>query len=109
MNVDVINFGEELINAKKLETLIAALNGKDGEGSHLITVPSETRLSEVLASSPIMAGSGGGAATGSYEFGVDPNDDPELAMVLRVSMEEERSRLQQQQHQPVSCLVRVLS
>lgn len=27
-----------------------------------------------------------------YEFGVDPNLDPELAMALRVSLEEERAR-----------------
>ncbi|KAI6646714.1 26S proteasome non-ATPase regulatory subunit 4 isoform X2 [Oopsacas minuta] len=98
VSVDVINFGEESINVKKLESLITTLNGKDGENSHLITVPPETRLSEVLVSSPIMAGSGGGAVPGNYEFGVDPNEDPELAMVLRVSMEEERSRIQQQQH-----------
>ena len=31
--------------------------------------------------------------TGSgYEFGVDPNEDPELALALRVSMEEQRAR-----------------
>lgn len=27
-----------------------------------------------------------------FEFGVDPNIDPELALALRVSMEEERAR-----------------
>ena len=27
-----------------------------------------------------------------YDFGVDPNIDPELALALRVSMEEERAR-----------------
>ena len=32
--------------------------------------------------------SGGGA----FEFGVDPNEDPELALALRVSMEEQRAR-----------------
>ena len=37
------------------------------------------------------AGAGGSAPEG-YEFGVDPNLDPELAMALRVSMQEERSR-----------------
>ena len=34
----------------------------------------------------------GGQPGGSYEFGVDPNLDPELAMALRVSLEEERAR-----------------
>ena len=39
------------------------------------------------------AGENGGAQPGgSYEFGVDPNLDPELAMALRVSLEEERAR-----------------
>lgn len=31
-------------------------------------------------------------STGGYEFGVDPNEDPELALALRVSMEEQRAR-----------------
>ena len=29
---------------------------------------------------------------GGFEFGVDPNEDPELALALRVSMEENRAR-----------------
>lgn len=29
---------------------------------------------------------------GGFDFGVDPNIDPELALALRVSMEEERAR-----------------
>ena len=36
-------------------------------------------------------GSGAGITStggGGFEFGVDPNDDPELALALRVSMEE---------------------
>ena len=37
-------------------------------------------------------GGSGGGQTGAYEFGVDPNLDPELAMALRVSLEEERAR-----------------
>ena len=38
---------------------------------------------------PVVVGGGGGAA---FEFGVDPNIDPELALALRISMEEERQR-----------------
>lgn len=37
-------------------------------------------------------GEEGGAQREGYEFGVDPNLDPELAMALRVSLEEERAR-----------------
>ena len=42
------------------------------------------------------AGGGGGG----YEFGVDPNLDPELALALRVSLEEERARLGGQAGEP---------
>ena len=38
------------------------------------------------------AGGGGGADAFAEYGGVDPNMDPELAMALRVSMEEERAR-----------------
>lgn len=37
-----------------------------------------------------MGGAGLGGA--GFEFGVDPNEDPELALALRVSMEEQRQR-----------------
>ena len=39
--------------------------------------------------SEFAAASAGGAG---FDFGVDPNLDPELALALRVSMEEERAR-----------------
>eukprot|EP00534_Pseudo-nitzschia_fraudulenta_P001709 CAMPEP_0201120280 /NCGR_PEP_ID=MMETSP0850-20130426/4355_1 /ASSEMBLY_ACC=CAM_ASM_000622 /TAXON_ID=183588 /ORGANISM="Pseudo-nitzschia fraudulenta, Strain WWA7" /LENGTH=457 /DNA_ID=CAMNT_0047386359 /DNA_START=62 /DNA_END=1438 /DNA_ORIENTATION=- len=86
---------------------------------HLVTIPPGVLPSDVLASSPIVHGGSGGSAfaasaaaaaaagaTGGdfgasssgadnafADFGgVDPNMDPELAMALRVSMEEERAR-----------------
>lgn len=112
--VDIVNFGEEQENVEKLESFIKAVN--TGDESHLITVPAGPHiLSDILLSSPIIVGEGGGggfgaaaaasaaaaaaaaasgagAAGGEYDFGVDPNLDPELAMVLRISMEEERAR-----------------
>ena len=40
-------------------------------------------------------GSGVGGSSGAgFEFGVNPDDDPELALALRVSMEEQRARQQ---------------
>lgn len=52
--------------------------------SHLVTVPPGPVLSEALSSSPVVVGEDGSApglnAVG-YEFGVDPNEDPELALV----------------------------
>jgi 26S proteasome regulatory subunit N10 len=99
--VDVVAFGSEETNGEKLENFIAAVNS--GDNSHLITVPAGTILSDMLFGSPIFqidGGAGYGAAPGgdaaaggdAFEFGVDPNMDPELAMALRVSMQEERAR-----------------
>lgn len=42
-----------------------------------------------FAAAAAAAAAGGGSG---YDFGVDPNLDPELALALRVSMEEERAR-----------------
>lgn len=55
-------------------------------------------MSDILVSSAIVAGEDGSAPAyvssggGSYEFGVDPNLDPELALAIRISLEEERAR-----------------
>lgn len=95
VNVDVINFGEESVNTEKLTEFINTINGKDGTSSHLVTVPPGPLLSEALVNSPVIVGEDGAGvamqATG-FEFGVDPNEDPELALALRVSMEEQRAR-----------------
>ncbi|KAK4262056.1 hypothetical protein QN277_027666 [Acacia crassicarpa] len=103
--LDIINFGEEDDGkTEKLEALLAAVNNNDT--SHNVHVPAgPTALSDVLISTPIFTGDGEGgsgfaaaaaaAAAGGvsgFEFGVDPNLDPELALALRVSMEEERAR-----------------
>lgn len=102
--LDVVNFGEEDEGKnEKLEALVAAVNNNDS--SHIVHVPSgPNALSDVLISTPIFTGDGEGgsgfaaaaaaAAAGGagFEFGVDPNLDPELALALRVSMEEERAR-----------------
>lgn len=113
--IDVVAMGELESNEEKLKELVDAANGRSDEGAertcHLVTIPAGVLPSDVLASSPVIHGGSGGsafaasaaaaAATGNMggdmgafaEFGgVDPNMDPELAMVLRVSMEEERAR-----------------
>lgn len=118
--IDVIAMGELEENEPKLKELVDAANGTssdqdDGERTcHLVTIPSGCLPSDVLVSSPIihggrggggvsggdavmggLGGSGGGAddANAFAEYGgIDPNLDPELAMALRVSMEEERAR-----------------
>lgn len=125
--IDVVAMGELETNEAKLQELVDAANGRAIEGQertcHLVTIPCGVLPSDVLASSPIVHGGAGGSAfaasaavaaaqagtggggEGFADFGgVDPNMDPELAMALRVSMEEERARqerlaAQQQQEQ----------
>ncbi|OVA19625.1 von Willebrand factor [Macleaya cordata] len=102
--LDIIDFGEEDDGKpEKLEALLASVNNSDS--SHIVHVPTgPNALSDVLISTPIFTGDGEGgsgfaaaaaAASGGvagFDFGVDPNLDPELALALRVSMEEERAR-----------------
>ncbi|PFH46831.1 hypothetical protein AMATHDRAFT_68993 [Amanita thiersii Skay4041] len=85
----------------------------NGDNSHLLIVPPGAHLlSDSLIASPILAGdrtagipeellhgTGGGGEGGSgtgggnnFEFGVDPSLDPELAMALRMSMQEAQAR-----------------
>eukprot|EP00118_Oscarella_pearsei_P002420 m.10521 g.10521 ORF g.10521 m.10521 type:complete len:409 (+) comp22390_c0_seq2:128-1354(+) len=105
--VDVISFGEDVANSEKLTLFVNTVNGdssKSGPNSHLVTISNGPVLSEPLLSSPVLSmgdgsGSVGGLAMGggggSYDgflFGVDPNEDPELALALRVSLEEQRQR-----------------
>lgn len=108
---------QELVNAANGRVVEGA---EQERTCHLVTIPVGVLPSDVLASSPIMAvggygggagggggdfgaaeaggaaaaaGAGGGAGAGFADYGgVDPNMDPELAMALRVSMEEERAR-----------------
>lgn len=111
--IDVIAMGELGENEPKLKELVDAANGSSAneEGAerncHLVTIPAGVLPSDVLISSPIFRGdaapmgadmggaaaAGGGGGDNFAEYGgVDPNMDPELAMALRVSMEEERAR-----------------
>ncbi|XP_048009195.1 26S proteasome non-ATPase regulatory subunit 4b isoform X1 [Megalobrama amblycephala] len=99
VSVDIVNFGEEEVNTDKLTVFVNTLNGKEGVGSHLVTVPPGPSLADALLSSPIMAGEGGtimGLGASDFEFGVDPSADPELALALRVSMEEQRQRQEEE-------------
>merc|ERR1711872_427956 len=99
VNIDIVNFGEDEANADLLNKFVTTINGKEGTGSHLVTIPPGPHLSDALVSSPIVQGEDGSGAMGGssgagFEFGVNPDDDPELALALRVSMEEQRARQQ---------------
>ncbi|CAH6718379.1 26S proteasome regulatory subunit Rpn10p [[Candida] jaroonii] len=103
--IDIINFGEESINASKLEKFHSCINNHDN--SHLVTVPPGPRLLyEVVASSTILVEEGfeTGGDFGFSDFGggndmIDPNMDPDLALALRLSLEEEKARQEREANQ----------
>ena len=109
--VDFINFGEEQLNTAKLERSVSIAN--TNSSSHLVTVPpGPYLLYDQVEKSPILreqdSSSSGNAAESSQnahagassggaadDFGLDdPNMDPELALAIRLSLEEERARQQ---------------
>ncbi|KAK7183511.1 hypothetical protein DPSP01_008484 [Paraphaeosphaeria sporulosa] len=106
ISVDIIAFGELGDDTtRKLEKFSEAC--QSAEGSHLAIIqPSSNLLSDSLITTPILGGdasSGGAGASNaggeggdsggnSFEFGVDPSVDPELALALRMSFEEEKAR-----------------
>lgn len=119
--IDIINFGESETNEPILNEFIdlanrnSPHNESNEDASHLLSItPDNNRLLyEVIGSSPIILeggmggfddgfGGGNGMDSGLMDFGVDPSMDPELAMALRLSMEEEQQRqerLRQQEQQ----------
>ncbi|ODV83867.1 hypothetical protein CANARDRAFT_9157 [[Candida] arabinofermentans NRRL YB-2248] len=100
VSIDFINFGEQQINTAKLEKFISIVNSHDS--SHLITIPpGPNLLHESVERSSLFheegsgdSGMGGfGGSGGGDDFGFDdPNMDPELALAIRLSLEEERAR-----------------
>ncbi|KFQ26348.1 26S proteasome non-ATPase regulatory subunit 4, partial [Merops nubicus] len=73
VNVDIINFGEEVRLLERGQRRATGLLGKGLEAN----------LADALISSPILAGEGGamlGLGASDFEFGVDPSADPELAL-----------------------------
>ena len=106
VSVDFVCFGDlDPENTAKLEAFNE--NVKGGDGSHLAVIPpGPSLLSDQLVMTPILAGDGvaprggengdggegGAGGGGGFEFGVDPSTDPELALALRMSMEEEKAR-----------------
>jgi 26S proteasome regulatory subunit N10 len=106
ISIDIVAFGELSDDTtKKLQAF--SDNVQSAEGSYLAIVPpSANLLSDSLISTPLLGGDGtsgaggagssggeGGASGGNdFEFGVDPSVDPELALALRMSFEEEKAR-----------------
>ena len=106
VSIDIVAFGDLSDDVvSKLQAFNEAVKG--GDGSYLeIVQPGPNLLSDTIVASPILAGETGGMGGGSaggeggapasgggdFEFGVDPSMDPELALALRMSMEEETAR-----------------
>ncbi|KAF4929912.1 26S proteasome non-ATPase regulatory subunit 4-like protein [Colletotrichum viniferum] len=103
ISVDFVLFGDldDDDTQKKLQAFNESVKG--GEGSHLVVIPPSSKLlSDQLISSPILLGdaaggsgsggmeTGGGGNFGEFDF--DPAMDPELALALRMSMEDEKAR-----------------
>ncbi|KAF4676794.1 26S proteasome non-ATPase regulatory subunit 4 [Perkinsus chesapeaki] len=98
--IDIVSFGEVDSNKPLLQDLLD--HAQSSGNSCMVEVPPYTDqiMSDVLMGTPIVTPEGAAppaGAEGGFEFGVDPTQDPELAMALRMSMEEERARQQQQQ------------
>ncbi|KAJ7209094.1 hypothetical protein C8J57DRAFT_1402288 [Mycena rebaudengoi] len=112
--VDVVCYGDGIEEPQEDgRTVLRAFvdSASSGDNSHIVTAPpGPNLLSDVLISSPILAGdrqagipddlvpggadAGGAGNSGNnaFEFGVDPSLDPELAMALRMSMQEAAAR-----------------
>ncbi|KAI9824205.1 MAG: hypothetical protein M1832_002011 [Thelocarpon impressellum] len=120
ISIDLIAFGElDPDISKKLEAFNE--NVKGGDGSHLAIIPPGPHLlSEALQATPILSGDGLGGADGAggaggaggaeggeggaggpggFDFGVDPSMDPELALALRMSYEEEKARVEKEKRE----------
>lgn len=111
--VDIVAFGDlgDTDTIKKIESFHENIKGS-ADGSHLAIIPPGNLLSDSIVATPILAGDGasggggmgddthmGGTGGGDNFGGVDPNMDPELALALRMSMEEEERRLARQEEE----------
>lgn len=93
--VDIVAFGVES-NIELLRSFVNKVSKK--ENSRFLSVGPKENLTDKLMGNAILLGEdapeggegGGGAGMGG--FGIDPNTDPDLAMALRLSMEDEMQR-----------------
>ncbi|KAI1770896.1 hypothetical protein F4818DRAFT_224956 [Hypoxylon cercidicola] len=101
IDIDFVLFGD--LDEDDVQKKLEAFNNtvKTNENSHLVVIPPSGKLlSDQLITTPILlgegaAGSGGGMAEAGGDFGgfdFDPSADPELALALRMSMDEENAR-----------------
>lgn len=117
ISVDFVAFGDAVSSETKtiLEKFVEAVGGaSSNEGNYLVVIPpGPGLLSDSLVTTPIVnsgapgggegmdgvENTGGAGGANNFEFGIDPATDPELAMALRMSMEEEQNRLERERRQ----------
>lgn len=111
VSIDFIAFGDmDEESLKKLQAFNEAVKG--GEGSHLAIIPpGPNLLSDSIITTPILSGDGVGPSAGrggagaedaggdDFAFGIDPSADPELAFALRMSLEEEKARVEKEKRE----------
>ncbi|KAI5304996.1 hypothetical protein KEM56_005533 [Ascosphaera pollenicola] len=107
--IDIVGFGDMDDDTRKKLELFHENVDAGGSSTLAIVPPGPNLLSDQLLGTPILGGDGdvGEGATGNanqelnddFEFGIDPAADPELALALRMSMEEEKARLQREREE----------
>ncbi|KAI1763433.1 von Willebrand factor type A domain-containing protein [Hypoxylon sp. FL1150] len=102
IDIDFVLFGD--LDDDDVQKKLEAFNNtvKTNENSHLVIIPPSGKLlSDQLITTPILLGEGAGpsgggmAESGGGDFGgfdFDASADPELALALRMSMDEENAR-----------------
>jgi len=103
VSVDIINFGEHKDNTTLLEDFYKHVN--QGDSCNLLNVERGAKLGNVVQTSPIILGAQEPVPQAAQNVGgdlggaIDPNMDPELAMAIRISLEESKQREERQAQQ----------
>merc|ERR1711973_258011 len=82
VNIDIVSFGEDEDNTDILNKFITTINGKEGTGSHLVTIPPGPHLSDALVSSPIVQGEDGMGALLALAGAADPAPASAVSMLI---------------------------
>jgi 26S proteasome regulatory subunit N10 len=95
--VDIVALG-----VYETQNVLVEFNSKINKdnNSRLLIIPEGHSVIDMVVAHPIVLGNeaaaqmaaSGGQGDAGFQFGFDPNMDPELAAVLRMSLEEERQR-----------------
>jgi len=102
VSVDVINFGEVKENDELLQDFYKAVKQKQSDSCNYVPVPRGQMLAQFVGRSNILSVPTEPQAPALVVNqqdgldGIDANQDPELAMAIRMSLEEEKAREERQ-------------